>query len=770
MVWIWRRTRILIMFGGFISKINSINGGALYSPYGYRWVWGLNKSGQLGINNTTTLSAPIQADTERNWLSVKTSYAWLLSWHTLGLKKDRTLWGWGDNGNGQLGLGSVAPGGDSFSSPVQIGTNTWSYIASGAAASAAIRTNGTLWSWGDNTKGQLGNGVVTWISSPVQVGTDTDWSIVRMGGRFDTVGSSFAIKTNGTLFSWGYNGKGQLGIGSIVGSSSPVQVGSGITGDWLYLFTNDEHVVGMKTNRTIWSWGSNSSGRLGLGDTTNRSSPVQVGSDTWIAISCGNGHTLGIKSNGTLWAWGANGDGRLGNRSIVSVSAPVQIGTNTDWQSVSAGLYHSLAVKTDGTTWTWGSNRYGNLGIEKSFRNYDPTRIGSLTGWSSALACGKHHTIAIRDDTGIWGWGLNGFSQVANLSVVGGIVSSPVQTGSSTTGWSKVDAGESHTIVIKSDGTLWGWGSNDFGAIGVTNSGGFITKSLPVQIGTLTGWANISCGEDHTLAIRDDGTLWSWGRNNFGQLGQGLTTTTNISSPVQIGSLTGWSSIAAGRYHSLASRTSGTLWAWGRNNQGQLGIGSTTNRSSPVQVGSGTTGDWIFVSAGEDISAGLRQRGITGRNLWTWGRNASGELGRGSGVQYTTPGIVGTVADNIWETVDCGEDHMVALKMTKTLWVWGDNNYGQLGVGDEVDRSRPTQVGSDTDWAAVKGGFMHTTGVKTDGSIFTWGRNNYGQQPTGNIVVAVSSPIQVGSSLDWGTPKSKLGKISTSSSTSIIRK
>lgn len=759
------------MFGGSTNKLNSIHGGAAYSPYGFRWVWGNNYAGQLGINSRKTLSAPIQADTERNWLSVKTSYYGGIGFsHTLGIKKDRTLWGWGGNSNGQLGLGTAVPVGNTFSSPVQIGTDTWSYIASGAAASAAIKRNGTLWSWGSNTSGQLGNGVVTSTSSPVQVGIGSDWSIVRMGGRFRIIGSSFGIKTNGTLFSWGYNEKGQLGIGTTAGSSFPVQVGSGITGDWLYLFTNDEHVVGMRTDRTIWSWGKNTSGQLGLGNTTNRSVPIQIGSDTWTAISCGTNHVLGIKSNGTLWAWGANGDGRLGLGDTTNRSSPLQIGTNTDWQSVSAGYYHSLATKTDGTTWTWGSNRHGNLGIDKSFRNYYPTRIGSLTGWSSVLTCGKYHTIAIRDDTSIWGWGLNGFSQVANASVVGSVVSSPVQTGSSTTGWSKVDAGESHTIVIKNNGTLWGWGSNDFGAIGVPNPGGDIIKSFPVQIGTLTGWANISCGEDHTLAIRDDGTLWSWGRNNFGQLGQGLTTTTNISSPVQIGSLTGWSSIAAGRYHSLATRTSGTLWAWGKNNNGQLGIGSTTNRSSPVQVGSGTTGDWIFVSAGEDISAGLRQRGITGRNLWTWGANFNGGLGRGFSVTYITPGIVGTVADNIWETVDCGDDHMVALKMTKTLWVWGSNRYGQLGLGDEVERSRPTQVGSDVDWAAVKAGGMHTTGVKTDGSIFTWGRNNFGQQPTGNIVLAVSSPVQVGSSLDWGTPKNRLGTISTSASTSMIRR
>jgi len=268
------------------------------------------------------------------------------------------LYMWGSNQNyGQLGLG------DSFgnrSSPVQVGTDTdWSKISTGSFSSAAIKSNGTLWVWGSNLFGQLGLGNTTSRSSPVQLGSDTNWSKITVGHSY-----MFAIKTNGTLWAWGNNGSGQLGLGNTTNRSSPVQVGTGtdwssvaVTG-YLYIgffIYNRGSSTAIKTNGTLWAWGSNDIGELGLGNAgygTERSSPVQVGTGTdWSDVEGVGGINTpsfhATKTNGTLWAWGSNDRGRLGIGTYgfgTERSSPVQVGTDNTW------LLNATNLTTGGNT------------------------------------------------------------------------------------------------------------------------------------------------------------------------------------------------------------------------------------------------------------------------------------------------------------------------------------------------------------------------------------------------------------------------------------
>jgi len=349
------------------------------------------------------------------------------------------LFAWGSGGSGQLGLGNRT----NYSSPKQVASGSiWStsQVASGNDYDTAAVENGSLWAWGQNESGQLGLGNTTYYSSPKQVGALTNWKYVYLNYPF-----TMAIKTDGTLWAWGGNSSGQLGLGNITSYSSPKQVGA-LT-NWASLaLSNAPFVAATKTDGTLWTWGNNSNGQLGLNNRTNYSSPVQVGALTnWLKVSCGYRFLMAIKTDGTLWGWGDNTNGEVGLPSLINYSSPKQVGALTNWKSVSNGQYFTLALKTDGTLWFWGDNFNGNSGNNVSGNAYSsPTQVGSLTSWSS------------------------------------------------------VTAGPSQSAAIKNDGTLWMWGKNQQGQLGLGNRTSY---SIPKQIGTLSGWLSVSCSTYNTAAI-----------------------------------------------------------------------------------------------------------------------------------------------------------------------------------------------------------------------------------------------------------------------------
>jgi alpha-tubulin suppressor-like RCC1 family protein len=341
----------------------------------------------------------------------------------------------------------------------------------------------------------------------------------------------------------------------------------------------------------MWTWGYNSQGQLGLGNTTYFSSPVQIGAlTTWSKVSAGDNGSMAIKTDGTMWSWGYNHEGQLGLGNTTARSSPVQIGALTTWSSISAGGYfHSAAIKTDGTIWTWGSNYLAQLGLGDTTARSSPVQIGALTNWSK-LSVGKAGTTAIKTDGTMWSWGWNGYG-VLGINAGAVSYSSPKQIGALTT-WSSVSMKDYVCAAIKTDGTLWIWGNGGYGRLGLGDIN--INRSSPVQVGALTTWSSVSAGKKQCAAIKTDGTLWTWGKNTNGNLGVGNTI--DRSSPVQVGALTNWLSVSAGGYGCAAIKTDGTMWSWGYGVFGQLGDNSTTSKSSPVQVGALTT--WSTIDAG----------------------------------------------------------------------------------------------------------------------------------------------------------------------------
>ena len=349
----------------------------------------------------------------------------------------------------------------------------------------------------------------------------------------------------------------------------------------------------------------------------------------WDTLSSGNAHSLGIKTDGTLWAWGNNNDGALGDGTLIEKHIPMQIGTSSNWKQISSGANYNLAVKIDGTLWAWGDNLYGQLGDGTTVDKLIPIQIGTATNWKQiSTAEGGAHSMAIKTDGSLWAWGWNGFGQLGDGTTINKNV--PTQIGTDTN-WKIVLAGSTYNLAIKTDGTLWTWGDNTYGQLG---DGTTTNKNLPTQLGVATNWKQIATGGDyHNLAIKTNGSLWGWGQNIHGQLGDG--TTINKLIPTQIGADTDWEYTATGRFQGFAIKTSGTLWSWGWNDAGQLGDGTLVDKSSPNQIGIST--NWKKISGGGSHSLCKKLDG----SLWTFGLNFNGQLGDGTTTNKNIPTLIG---------------------------------------------------------------------------------------------------------------------------------
>lgn len=333
----------------------------------------------------------------------------------------------------------------------------WQQVATDGWHTLGIKTDGTIWAWGNNQAGQLGNSSNVTNLTPTRIDFDNLWSTVSVAPT-----TSMAIRSDGRLFGWGDADYGEVGNGQ----------------------TSDVYLPALITN------------------------------DTWKAVGEGSAYTIAIRTDGTLWAWGGNGPLHFGSTTPESSMVPVQVGTETNWDKISVGADHALAIKTDGTLWVWGNNFYGELGTGDNLQRITPVQIGT-------------------DNT-----------------------------------WVKIWAGGTSSAALKADGTLWAWGENEYYNFGL---GTFTNYNSPQQLTAFGNCVDAAIGLKHTLAIRTDGTLWSCGKNGDGQLGIGTYTTFN-STVTQIGSATNWVKVFAGENHSFAINASGQLYTWGRNDRGEMGL------------------------------------------------------------------------------------------------------------------------------------------------------------------------------------------------------
>lgn len=338
--------------------------------------------------------------------------------------------------------------------------------------------------------------------------------------------------------------------------------------------------------------------------------------------------------------------------------------------------------------------------------------------------------------------------------------------------WQSVDAGENHTLAIRNDGTLWSWGSNNFGKLGYSTATG--TNPNPNMVGISNDWLSVSAGQWHSAAIKTNGTLWGWGYNYYGQIGQGNGGSLNtiVGSPTQVGSDNNWQSVSVGTNYTLAIKNDGTLWGTGTNASGELGIGSPLAAVYMTQIGTNT--NWKQVSANNGYSIGIKTDGTlwqwgdnvtniptqfgtatdwdkiaisgtfgikTNGTLWAWGYNQSGQLGDGTTINRPNP--IQIYTDSNWESVSCNFQHTIATKTDNTLWSWGANNHGQIGDETLINKTIPTQIGTELNWIMISNGEYYSSGIKSDGKLYSWGINYDGRLGNGTTT-EVNIPTQVG--------------------------
>ncbi len=317
-----------------------------------------------------------------------------------------------------------------------------------------------------------------------------------------------------------------------------------------------------------------------------------------------------------------------------------------------------------------------------------------------------------------WGWNRNGQLGLGDTEDR----TTPTQVGTDAN-WNQVAVGAYHGCGVRMDGTLWCWGDNQYGQLGLGSWDGFFE---PIQVGRDGGWQQVSVGDRYSCALKSGGTIYCWGANWNGRIGIGGSEDARYNEP-QLVSGADWIHVAVGYAHVCGINGVGNLFCWGANQYGQLGMMSTGGvmfESMPQGIGSSV---WDVVEPGNAFTCGIQSNGT----LWCWGYNGSGELGLGDNMNRTSPSRVGSSMQ--WRNLSSGQAHACAVRMDGTLWCWGDNQYGQLGLGHWDDKDEPTQVGSETNWRQVMAGSYHTTcGLRNSGSLHCWGNNQYGQLGLGD--------------------------------------
>jgi alpha-tubulin suppressor-like RCC1 family protein len=727
-------------------------------------VWGLNNYGQLGLGHMNTALSPTQISSLSNIRDISTK-----GHQSYAIFNDSTVKAWGNNSYGQLGIGSITQAtspvditglsdvfqiaagneyviavlkngavkvwgrSDSYQlglgstgnrlTPTNLQMDDILFAAGGAYRSFLITRNYDVYGMGDNGYYQLGFGDTSIRSIPAKINLKAMTIPLQARGYFDqnfvatgALSSSSFFYLNGELLATGRNTSGQLGLGDTTNKLVPLQL-SNLTG-LKQLVSGGSHTLALMEDGTVKSWGDNSFGQLGLGNTTSRNIPTTVTGLAGVKqLTAGSSHTLALLEDGTVKSWGYNSSGHLGLGDTTSRNIPTTITGLTGVKQIAAGSTHTLAHMEDGTVKVWGSNHDGQLGLGDTASRILPTTVTGLTGVKQ-LAAGSSHTLAHMEDGTVKAWGYNSSGQ---LGLGNGISRNLPTTITSLTGVKQLAPGNSHTFALMEDGTVKSWGENFGGQLGL---GDRTNRNIPTTVTGLTGVRQLAAGSFHTLVLLEEGTIKSWGDNSFGQLGLGNTT--SINTPTIVTGLTGVKQLATGSSHTLALMEDGRVKAWGSNTFGQLGSGNTTSRNIPTTVAS-LTGVRQLAAGGANTLA-LMEDGT----VKAWGYNNSGELGLGNTSYRVIPTTV-TGLTGVKQLV-AGDSHTLALMEDRTVKVWGNNSFGKLGLGDMINRNIPITVTGLTGVKQLAAGGSHTLALMEDGTVKSWGSNSSGQLGLGDTV------------------------------------
>ena len=755
---------------------------AVITSEGRVFTWGENKYGQLGdgtnVNKFTLVEITNQFELSGDEKIISIS---LGKHHSVALTNEGRVFTWGRNNVTQLGNGTIIDSNIPVEITAQFNLSVNDQITAVAANydnSGAITSLGKIYTWGENKAGQLGNGSTNRYFSPVEITSQFPLNETDGVNKISIGNNFFAVSTNkGRIFTWGYNDEGQLGTGTKDERSLiPIEIFADIYLNMGEVFADislgDKHSAAVTNYGRIFTWGDNVSGQLGDGTNIDSSVPLEITSqfdinveEKIINVDLGNNHSAALTSSGKLYTWGHNINGQLGNGTTSHSTTPVEItsqfsetpvkvslGTNYSatitnsgrlfiWgnlatsgkntrqstpvlinyqitihntfsfadniSAIELGYYHSAIITNEGELFTWGRNEYGQLGDGTLVNQMLPVNITGKFSFTTdekiiSVALGYNHSAVLTSFGRLFTWGRNDSGQLGDGSTNDSLIPIDITAKFNLPEDEKimsVKLGSSQSAVVTSMGRIFTWGGNVLGQLG---DGTYTNRLLPLDI---TDKFNLNSGEKlidislnsfHVIALTSSGRVFTWGGNEFGQLGDGTTVPQNL--PIDITSkfkLYGAKIIKvfSGDSHTAAITNDGRLYIWGYNINGQLGDGTNIDKKTPIEINSKlklTSGEKVIdVSLGYSFSMALTNYG----RVFTWGKNDLGELGDGTIINKNTPQNI-TTQMNLAEreeitNISVGSNHSAVRTNTGRIFIWGGNSYGQLGDNDSINKNNP---------------------------------------------------------------------------------
>jgi alpha-tubulin suppressor-like RCC1 family protein len=623
-------------------------------------------------------------------------------------------------------------------------------VTSGLKHSVAVRSDGSVWSWGENGHGQLGNG-------RRDAGHGLPWKVPGLEG-FTAVAAgerhTLALKKDGTVWSWGDNEFGQLGDDSgIVGRTEPARI-TGLSGI-VAIAAGDSFSVALKDDGTVWHFGYGFLSLITNGGTwLEYGRPQQIaGLADVAAVTCGRRTVVALKKNGTVWCAGENLEGQCGNDTVGIRPEPGEMAGLVDVVAIAAGEQFTLALKKDGTVWGWGTLLLAPGKVMQ--RRHSPEQIPGLGGVSDIKA-GYWRALALKSNGTVWSSGGESVRPGEKRSF------GDILKRSKLAATRFIFAGGRDAFLEKSDGSLYCWGLN--------NSGQPVEKGNPppASLAQLTfdllaegsiaeptaskpavpelQFQSIAAGSVHSLALAKDGTVWAWGENESGQIAS--RTTGSSSRPQQVFDRNGRpmsqvTAIAAGSLYSLAIKADGTLWLWGQD----MALPQYVSSSRTGYKGeyAGTSHNAILPTMIEGVNDAVAVAGSYGGNPSFVVLHANGALSCFGKNDLDVPLRKLRPLDGVDDVtaISAGARHVAALKRDGTVWTWGNNDSGQLGDGTRNQRLYPGRVAKLKKAVRIAAGGGFTMAVKSDGTVWGWGGSIHARLPSGLQVASSLDPVQI---------------------------
>jgi len=754
------------------------------------YTWGRNATGQLGDGTTTSRIFPNRITNPANERWVMTAHG---SSHSLAITEDGKLFAWGGNSAGQLGDGTNT----NKSIPIRIcltgncsnAQPVWVWIAAGEVFSLGITLDGKLYTWGSDTGGSLGDGgSIANKNTPTEIAPPSGDIWVNAACGYDNV---TAVTLEGRMFSWGKNINGKLGDGTVTitgvnnDKSTPVEIAIALNKKWIKVAAGDAHVIAVTEDGDLYAWGNGGNGRLGIGSTTDKSTPTFV-KNGYKDVTCGYGHSIAIKSDGTLEGWGANFSGQVGDGTTTSRSSAVPLagaGATESFNSLFAGQYadHSLAVTVDGKLFGWGTNGSGTVGDSTTANRSTPVRIAPSIYWfrtanHSSISSGLGIEVitldkylftlfvdgtpesetriatvssALPDRTVVW---TSSDESIATVDQNGNVTAVSGGTAIITATVMGKYSRSAEVLVVETPSWTKTGIDIDLGCLlantAVTDgikATGFPAPTYAVTAGTLPAGLALDAT---TGAIT--GTPTTAGSYDFT-----ITATNSVGTAVKqfTGFILGWTGENVGIIKQDQAFT-GSVTAAGTGNTytvsaGALPPGITLNASTGAITGTATaSGTYRFSISTTACGTTITKRFVRivypnfNLDLYTWGSNSSGKLGDGTTTNRIYPNQVKNPSGQRWVMTAHGKEHSMALTEDGKLFAWGSNANGRLGiasvaVGGSV--SIPTQVciGACTSaqpvWVWIAAGESFSLGLTIEGKLYTWGSDAFGALGDGGV-------------------------------------